>query len=659
MAATYFTIGSKFQPYTLAEMLVPYQMYAQEYQRQEDLYNTYSDAAGQVGAQLSNEYDKDLLDNIYNPYIKAVEDASGSLAENGLTPGGRRTLNELRRQYNNNIVPIQQAVQARAEARKRWDTMYAKDSTLMTNANPYYQGVSAYMNGASPETVYVSGNELYSRGQALSQAFSKVMREVPESERLALEGQYWRIVQQFGPDSNEASQFLEGTIEAIPELANQLKGIIESSGIYSQGFTNNDIRKARQYIIEGMKAGLSGDTKVQYIQNQAYGITPEIPEVPEEEPSGLQINNFSPVRTVPRRVFNDAVSDYNAYSGMLTEGSPSDLMYRPAVVDGQEMFVSPELAAMLAYKDDPEAYVEWMNEGREKYKEYLIQENSKQPNRNSLLSDAYTINQRAKDRYPEYSQRQLEKIMKRDKERFNKLADKYSYLSDDPMTNVRLGSIIQMSEAQDSPKQFYFEEEKTADYSIKDRNYMNRINTGRVFKYDTEHGTVGKAVSKDEALKLLEADERFYTYDKKGRKLVSDGKDTFFLEGSKDDVKKQRQVEAFMDAFTNFHESGSSIDGVSVPGIGRSEGRPEVNIPENPEILQGEDFSSFIKDYGSPIMAGGNVVGYVIAVNNYDGTPYKIITGLDGICFGVTNPYSAQGDAPQQFLEDIIDITYK
>lgn len=272
MAANYITIGSKFQPFSFAEMIQPLQIYGQEYQRQEDLYNNYAETAGLIGSDLSEAYDADIIDNIYNPYMKDLNAAASALSEKGLSPESRKNLQELRRRFGREITPIKMASEARAKARDNWDKMLASDKSLMTNANPYYLGVSSYMNGKSPETAYVSGNELYQRGKNLSEAFSKTMRSVPSDRRSVLQGQYWEIAKQFGANSEEMNQFMQGVIESIPALGEQVDDIMNASGIYQDGFTSQDRDKAYQYIVEGMKAGLSGTTDVQYLSNKEWDL---------------------------------------------------------------------------------------------------------------------------------------------------------------------------------------------------------------------------------------------------------------------------------------------------------------------------------------------------------------------------------------------------
>lgn len=274
MATAYTTIGSKFQPYTLAEMLVPYQAYKQEFDKREELYNTYAENAGLIGSQLDDTLDKDLMDTVYNPYMHELNRAASELSSKGLSPENRKNLQNLRRRFGSDIAPIKVASEARAEARKNWDKLSSQDKTLMTNANPYYQAVSSYMNGKSPETYYVSGNELYGRGKALAEAFSKTLREVPNGEALAntLGGQYYRITKQYGPDSKQMQDFMNDVAGSIPELRSQVEDILSNTDIGKKGFTDTDRNKARQYIIEGMKAGLSGNTEVQYLQNRNWDL---------------------------------------------------------------------------------------------------------------------------------------------------------------------------------------------------------------------------------------------------------------------------------------------------------------------------------------------------------------------------------------------------
>ena len=319
MATAYTTIGSKFQPYTLAEMLVPYQAYKQEFDKREELYNTYAENAGLIGSQLDDTLDKDLIDTVYNPYMQELNRAASELSSKGLSPENRKNLQNLRRRFGSDIAPIKVASEARAEARKNWDKLSSQDKTLMTNANPYYQAVSSYMNGKSPETYYVSGNELYGRGKALAEAFSKTLREVPNGEELAntLGGQYYRITRQYGPDSKQMQDFMNDVADSIPELRSQVEDILSNTDISKEGFTDTDRNKARQYIIEGMKAGLSGNTEVQYLQNRNWDlIQADRRRNPEKIPTVPKLSTYT--SNMGHEGNGDEFSDLDKFSQTLT-----------------------------------------------------------------------------------------------------------------------------------------------------------------------------------------------------------------------------------------------------------------------------------------------------------------------------------------------------
>lgn len=341
MATAYTTIGSKFQPYTLAEMLVPYQTYKQEFDKREELYNTYAENAGLIGSQLDDTLDKDLMDAVYNPYMQELNQAAATLSSKGLSSENRKTLQNLRRRFGSDIAPIKVATEARAEARKNWDKLSSQDRTLMTNANPYYQAVSNYMNGKSPETYYVSGNELYGRGKALAEAFSRTLRDVPEGEALAntLGGQYYRITKQYGPDSKQMQDFMNDVADSIPELRSQVEDILSNTDIGKEGFTDADKDKAKQYIIEGMKAGLSGNTEVQYLQNRNWDlIQADRRRKPEKVPTVPKLPTF--ISSMGHEGNGDELSDVDKFIQTLS------------LKDGKSLS-NPELDALLAkYQKD-------------------------------------------------------------------------------------------------------------------------------------------------------------------------------------------------------------------------------------------------------------------------------------------------------------------
>lgn len=664
MATTYLTIGSRFQPYTLSEMLVPYQIYKDEYQRQEDLYNTYAETAGLIGADLNPALDLDILNNTYNPYMQALSSGAEALATEGLTPGGRKQLQELRRRFGREITPIKVASEARAKARENWDKMLAQDKTLMTNANPYYKGISAYMNGASPDTTYVSGNELYSRGQNLAEAFSKTMREVPEDERLALRGQYFRIVNQYGADSAEANAFMQGEIDRIPALAKQVDEILANSGIDAEGFTLADKERARQYIIEGMKAGLSGETKVDYLQNRQWGLPSEDPEYPENSALGAG--------TVDWGVHSDLNKRQERKLGERVENT-SRLV--ETTYDGDTYYLSPELksyAYFIEHPEEAEEYAEWRKEQWRK----TLEEDSRLKQYSNGALDGMTeseilyynsVKKRFDRTYPEIpSKEQLDKLIETEQKdnQIEEASKKYSYLSDNELQNIKLGTAYEQA-SHHIPKTTtpFASNNKSTAVS----NFIDNIQRtpARMYEYDMESMSY-----KEKPLDVKKASEarqkvNSVSLDRDGRVILetTDGK-FYYWEGTNIDKSTQKRIQSAVMALTDFSKEFSERtepDGsIQLPGIGELEDRPRLSDEQLQEGTVIKDFNTLVKDgVIKPIISSGNVLWFKATVTNSEGLPVNILVNNNGMIVGkMSLDQVIRGGGTQAFwlIEDLKDL---
>lgn len=638
MAASYLTIGSKFRPFSYEELMAPIQAYNEEYQRQEDLYNTYAETAGLIGADLNTTYDKDILDKVYNPYMQALNEGANILATEGLTPGGRKQLQELRRRFGREITPIKVASEARAKARENWDKMLAQDKTLMTNANPYYKGISAYMNGASPDTTYVSGNELYSRGQNLAEAFSKTMREVPKDERLALQGQYFRIVNQYGANSAEVDAFMQGAINSIPALAKQVDGILSNSGIDVEGFTSADKERARQYIIEGMKAGLSGETKVDYLQNRAWdlsrkGGSNDEEETPITESLGTVEWGIQAGTKRQERKMDEAVQ--------LAQGL-TETEY-----DGQTYAMSPDLksyAYFIEHPEDAEGYAEWKEEMWNRVVEetpslYSLEEIESLP---LLLRDSATNTWKEERRkfdrtYPDIpSKRQLDRMIKKEQKDVKELEDKWGYLSENNIESVQMGSKYEQVKSHAPIVTTPFGENPTDMEKVIKR--IQKSNTP-LYEYDFNTQSQGKKV---DASKMAEIKKTIASVDmdRYGRIIfqTEDGK-FYQYEGTNQDRAVQREIQGFIGALTNFERDDSSSGelggSINYPGI--SSHKERVYIPE--DILQEgtrvKDFEELLRNgIVRPVTSGGNLLWYRATVQDRNGIPVNVVFDNNGIIIG-------------------------
>ena len=207
---------------------------------------------------------------------------------------------------------------------------------------------------------------LITTGQSLAQAFSKTMRSVPDSEASALLGQYFRVVSQYGADSEEADEFMRGELSAIPALQQQIMGILNNSGIYNDGFSQLDRDRARPYVVEGMKAGLSGETKVDYMQNRAWDLAAKAAlEDPKEDPFGVMTvtGGLDTVksRSLDRRQAVLDVLSYDKVNGEFTTPEIIDLKRRIADNPAKDLILSDinlmsEIESIIGSPEEAEGY---------------------------------------------------------------------------------------------------------------------------------------------------------------------------------------------------------------------------------------------------------------------------------------------------------------
>lgn len=106
------TSNSRFSPFSYQEMLAPVLMATQAQQEIENAYSDLDTQANAIGS-LANEADDPETYAKYKSYEAALRNQADLLASQGLTPGSRKALLDLKGRYASDITPIQNAVTRR------------------------------------------------------------------------------------------------------------------------------------------------------------------------------------------------------------------------------------------------------------------------------------------------------------------------------------------------------------------------------------------------------------------------------------------------------------------------------------------------------------------------------------------------------------------
>lgn len=141
--ANYFVINSKFQPYSFDELMKPYQMYAEEYDKQ----------AALLDAAREKEFSPDSLDkdadavayDMYNNAATGLKAASDELATRGLSSKLKAQIRNTARDYKRTMDSLNQA-QERLFAEQDRRAKLGPDYVYQQNN----LRIGDFLNGATP-----------------------------------------------------------------------------------------------------------------------------------------------------------------------------------------------------------------------------------------------------------------------------------------------------------------------------------------------------------------------------------------------------------------------------------------------------------------------------------------------------------------------------
>lgn len=266
MAQAYITTGSQFTPYTFDELLKPFLLYKEELDKQTKDFEDYDTNAEAIGAFLDSNLDSDIY-NTYTNYMDALNSAATDLSKQGLTPESKEKLSALKRSFNKDMLPIKAGIEARDKARQQWNELSAKDRTLMTSFNPNTASVSAFMNGKTPESINVSGNDLMQRAYNIAQVVSKNNIQDPEFMKV-MGGQYYQIKQEYGLDSPEMDAFIRDNVVGVPEIDAMIQEVLSSSNVDKLSAEDQD--RAIKYALEGAFNGMQRNISYNYQTNRQW-----------------------------------------------------------------------------------------------------------------------------------------------------------------------------------------------------------------------------------------------------------------------------------------------------------------------------------------------------------------------------------------------------
>lgn len=160
--------------------------YKEEYDKQHDAINELGVNAAAIES-MANEQTDPIAYNTYKQYANNLREQANMIATNGLDPNGRASLLKLKRNYAEDIIPIQTAYNRRAEQEKAQMEMLAKDPTHLFDRMAATTSLDDYLANKSLSYQNYSGALLTKQVEEQAKNFKEMLQEDLNQIRYAKE----------------------------------------------------------------------------------------------------------------------------------------------------------------------------------------------------------------------------------------------------------------------------------------------------------------------------------------------------------------------------------------------------------------------------------------------------------------------------------------
>ena len=262
MANTFITNTSKFKPFSFQEMLQPYAIYTDAYNKTEEELANLDIMAGDVASKLNNPLDEELRKQ-YQGFQDELNTAMNDLYDKGLTPGTRKKLAGLKARYAKDLNPINEAYKAYQTDQEYINKMAIEHPEILIEGAG--KSVSDYIGGKVPQMRSINTEDLMT--EALNVAKTQAGRTYRESGWTSTAGgRFLERNIEVGlndTDFNNALAEAMSTNTTVSGNAQLIRNSINEM-INTPSFENlspDNQRRALNAVIKGVRAGFQYDKK--------------------------------------------------------------------------------------------------------------------------------------------------------------------------------------------------------------------------------------------------------------------------------------------------------------------------------------------------------------------------------------------------------------
>ncbi len=262
MANFSYVIDSTFNPFSMQEMLVPFQGYEEAYDKAEARLEDIADKAKRYEYLSQNLPEDSTARQIFEGYNNDLQNMSSDFQENGLSQNNIGALNSLRQRYQGEIGRLDRAQTALEEEQKLRRTMSAQDPSMLYATDNL--NIDTFLDNNKPDLYGVSGDALYKRGMEIGASSSS--REYGNMEEIGKVAKYYQeIGRKIGYTPELLAKFRQD-INSIPELQQAVDATLKEKGVTGH-LTGANYERAKEAVVNGIVNGAVYKVDSQLQQN--------------------------------------------------------------------------------------------------------------------------------------------------------------------------------------------------------------------------------------------------------------------------------------------------------------------------------------------------------------------------------------------------------
>lgn len=171
-------IDSTFKPFSYQELMAPVTRMSDYHEKLAQEYDTLSSQADILEAMGKDDRDKESgAYSRYKAYSDSLRKEADDLYRYGLNVESRRRLSDIRRRYNTDIVPIQNAWNKRQEEVKAQQDLMDKNPGVMFTRDANQTSIDAYIDNPMGGYQTINPDNIYKDMYTAAKSLEKQIRE--------------------------------------------------------------------------------------------------------------------------------------------------------------------------------------------------------------------------------------------------------------------------------------------------------------------------------------------------------------------------------------------------------------------------------------------------------------------------------------------------